>query len=518
MAVSLPGLRRALATSADLTTPVRGQRPYGLIGLSVIFALLAVFAPPTLALSVLGGVALAAIVLAHPVIAVYLLVFTVPYGSIHDVSLGGLNATLTEVLALLGGLAFFARSAIEGRLLPIRWGWWMTPLFIFAAALIVSTSQATDLKSSIKELLKLAEEILVYVLVLVYVDTPAKLRRLLLLLVLAAFSQALLGILQSTVHFGPTAFLRGGALRSSGTFEQPNPYAGYLNFTLPLLIAAVITNVPLVGRLTRPALVAVAAALLLSVSRGALLATIIAVAVMLSITTPRVRPLVGAAVAALVALVAGGVVGVVPSTVIDPIAEAFGVANIDVSAPTPANWAAAERLAHQLSGLAMFANHPILGVGPGNYAAVYSQYKQLGPWDPALGHAHNYYINIAAEGGIVGLAAFLIVLVGAFVIAVRLYRHAPTPLARTIALGTIGVLTTVTVHNNFDNIFVHAMEAQLALVIGLATVVSRLERDQAPGASRQIPTGLSQPLWTTRRPRYAVSGTRYGAATLTTDH
>jgi O-antigen ligase len=95
-------------------------------------------------------------------------------------------------------------------------------------------------------------------------------------------------------------------------------------------------------------------------------------------------------------------------------------------------------------------------------------------WVNPLGHAHNYYINIGAEAGVVGLAAFLIVLVSAFVIAARLYRRAGDGTARVLALGTIGVLMTVVVHSFFDDIFVHAMEAQVALVVGIATVACRL--------------------------------------------
>jgi O-antigen ligase len=127
-----------------------------------------------------------------------------------------------------------------------------------------------------------------------------------------------------------------------------------------------------------------------------------------------------------------------------------------------------------LAGLHMFLDHPWLGVGIGNYPTVYPRYQVTRVWIYPLGHAHNYYINVAAEAGVVGLAAFLIMLVSAFVIAVYLYRRATDPLARTIALGTLGVLVTVAVHSFVDDIFVHAMEVQLALVMGMATVACRL--------------------------------------------
>jgi O-antigen ligase len=181
-------------------------------------------------------------------------------------------------------------------------------------------------------------------------------------------------------------------------------------------------------------------------------------------------------------LLSGALFGLVPASVTDTVATALGVNNVDVVNPTPLTWPVAERLAHMLAGLHMFLDHPWLGVGIGNYPAAYPRYQVAPVWVNPLGHAHNYYINIAAEAGVVGLAAFLVLLVWAFVIAARLYRRAADPWARTIALGALGVLATVAVHSFFDDIFVHAMEAQLALVMGMATVACRLSVEE-PSAS-----------------------------------
>src|SRR5205085_9279080 len=276
---------------------------------------------------------------------------------------------------------------------------------------------------------------------------------------------------------------RGLVLRASGTFDQPNPFAGYLNLTLPLVFAAVVTGVPLVGRLRGPALVFLSVALLLSVSRGALLASIAAAVVIIAVHTRRARALVAAVAVTLFVLAAGTVFGLVPASVTETLATALGVNNVDLMNPTPLTWPVAERLAHMLAGLHMFQDHLWLGVGIGNYPAVYPHYRVAPVWKNPLGHAHNYYINVAAEAGVVGLAAFLILLVSAFAIAAYLYRRAVDPWARTMALGALGVLVTVVVHSFFDDIFVHAMEAQLALVMGMATVACRLsiEKPSADG-------------------------------------
>ena len=53
----------------------------------------------------------------------------------------------------------------------------------------------------------------------------------------------------------------------------------------------------------------------------------------------------------------------------------------------------------------MWRDHPVLGVGVGNYPIAYARYS-LPKWRMALGHAHNYYLNIAAETGLLGLLAY----------------------------------------------------------------------------------------------------------------
>jgi O-antigen ligase len=465
-----------------------GRRRYGLLAIGAALALVAAVLPPLLAAAVLAAVGVGLLVLARPTIAIYLLVFAVPYGALSQVQLGGLNATPTEFIAFCGGAAYLIRCALNGQI-RLRWAWWRWPLLLFGVAMVASMTQATDLKLSIKELLKLGEMLLTYVLVLSYVDTPTRLRRLLSLVVLAALSQALLGIGQTlvhfVVHFGPDSFARGFVLRASGTFDQPNPFAGYLNLTLPLLFAGVLTGVPLVGRLRGPALVLLSAGILLSVSRGALLASIAAAAVIVAVHLRRARALVATGAFTLFVLTAGTVFGLVPASVTGTIATALGMNNVDLAHPTPLTWPVAERLAHMLTGLYIFQDHPWLGVGIGNYPVLYPFYKVAPIWKSALGHAHNYYINVAAEAGIVGLAAFLILLVSTFAIAVYLYRRAADPLARTIVLGALGVLVTVAVHSFFDDIFVHAMEAQLALVMGMATVACRLSVEKPSAISGQ---------------------------------
>ncbi|HET9111063.1 MAG TPA: hypothetical protein VFN78_09585, partial [Ktedonobacterales bacterium] len=98
-------------------------------------------------------------------------------------------------------------------------------------------------------------------------------------------------------------------------------------------------------------------------------------------------------------------------------------------------------------------------------------------WAESLTHAHNYYINAAAETGALGLLAFLAVIAVAIWVAWRSTRAAdPTRAdrgalagvdARAIAIGCAAVIVALCIHNVTDDLFVHAMELQFALALGL---------------------------------------------------
>ena len=67
-----------------------------------------------------------------------------------------------------------------------------------------------------------------------------------------------------------------------------------------------------------------------------------------------------------------------------------------------------ERILIWQSAWNMFKDHPILGVGLGQYTVNYQQ-KYISPQakEPKLGHAHNNFMQMLAENGIVGFAGFV---------------------------------------------------------------------------------------------------------------
>ena len=74
----------------------------------------------------------------------------------------------------------------------------------------------------------------------------------------------------------------------------------------------------------------------------------------------------------------------------------------------------------------MILDHPFLGIGWGMYFMVYPDYDFYLQGAPVqIVHAHNMYLNYAAEIGIPGALAFLWFFFGTLVLALRTKRDTP---------------------------------------------------------------------------------------------
>ena len=90
----------------------------------------------------------------------------------------------------------------------------------------------------------------------------------------------------------------------------------------------------------------------------------------------------------------------------------------------------------------MVQDHPIFGIGIGRVFRLFANYNRLvgGAPEGARFSAHNTFLNVTAEMGIVGLLAFLTLLGVTFTVAIRTLRRAAGGAAatRTDAAGAAG--------------------------------------------------------------------------------
>jgi len=140
---------------------------------------------------------------------------------------------------------------------------------------------------------------------------------------------------------------------------------------------------------------------------------------------------------------------------------------------TNENFALVDRMAHWFAAWSMFNAYPWLGVGIGNYGVVYADFG-LPEWPVSLGHAHNFYLNMLAETGLVGLSMY-VTLIGSTLAAAWAAARRATGVWRALALGILGALVALAAHNFFDNLYVHGMNLQFGLLLGMAACLAAKE-------------------------------------------
>ena len=461
--------------------------------LSVLLAVIVVALPDMVALWVVAGSGIVALVILEPMSAFLLLPFAIAFGSLTSISVLHVNIGPTDLLvgALSVRWLMDHRHNLHSIQLQFPAERWRVAsqreraqfavclaLAAYLAAVCLSMLVAADRVAALKEIIKWGEVLVVVGLCVSYLRTEQRVHAVVWATIGAATSEALLGYAQWVVATGQ-AGPGGEDLRVFGTFAQPNPFGGFLNFGLLLALALALFGRDFRERwLAAGACVLLFSAQALAGSRGALLGLLVALIVMVTVGWQRERHVAIVAAVSIPLIAIGWLTHLIPERIQQVTLAQLRLSDTLNGTVTSANFSTVERLAHWLAGLRMFVAHPLLGVGAGNYDAAYAMYA-LPEWPDALGHAHNYYINAAAETGILGFVAFLTLTAAALYFGWYVVRQtdlsgAPSSSRRAIALGLFGAVVALAVHNLTDDLFVHAMELQFAFTLGCLIALLRM--------------------------------------------
>ncbi len=382
-------------------------------------------------------------------------------------------------------------------------------LLIFIGAASLSLLNALSLGFALKELIKWAQLLLVMWLV-IDLGGSGRWPAIVGASLGAAVVQALIGVWQFGLRGdGPEHFLILGDrfYRAYGSFEQPNPYGGFIGLILPLaiglglgalghwarpvvnhwrerfttglrgLVHAVLNRyvLPLSGFGLLSGLLL--AALLMSWSRGAWMGFGAAVLAMLFAWPRRARVgamlVIGGLLAGTLALRLGLLPGAIATRLTDfgEFTQSFDVRGVDINT---ANYAVLERLAHWQTASEMARYHPLLGIGFGNYEPVYPGYALMN-WPYPLGHAHNIYLNLLAETGIIGLVAYLVLWVSVLWHSWRATRVSNL-WRRSLAIGLLGTWVHLSVHQIVDKLYVANLHLHMGTLLGVLSLLILIEK------------------------------------------
>jgi putative inorganic carbon (HCO3(-)) transporter len=287
----------------------------------------------------------------------------------------------------------------------------------FVATLLAATVLHTNGSAGLDVLLRYAGFLAVLVVLADCMRgglAPARVAR---VYVLSCTAAAVCGIL---------TYVLGVDARVGGPVADPNDFAFFLLAALPLAFV-------LRGASRRPWAYDLSAGLLLlallgTLSRGALVGVAVLVVAALAMGLVRLRVAVGFSVLLGVGILL--VLAAFPQLVETSLSQKEHVAEQNVS----------ERLELWQSASRMTLEHPVLGLGPGSFGLVHRDYADSLPVDVTnrLDVAHNTYLEISSETGLVGLAAFLAILVAACAGARASWRRSGELLGAGVYVGLLG--------------------------------------------------------------------------------
>lgn len=227
------------------------------------------------------------------------------------------------------------------------------------------------------------------------------------LVILYGFYQFIFGIDISAMKWVDGAAFPELSKRVFSTWENPNILAGYLDIVACLALGLAVGLSGWRRGLALTILVLALACLGMTYARGACLVIGILLAGYGVLRDWRV--LLG------IVAIGAGVLFFDP-VLSDRLLSVF--TRIDTSSEM--------RLAFWESTVAMIMDHPFLGIGWGMYFMVYPEYDFYLQGAPVqIVHAHNMYLNYAAEIGIPGALAFFWFFFGSLLLAFRLPRKTP---------------------------------------------------------------------------------------------
>ncbi len=486
------------------------------VAVAAVAGVLLIGVPPFQAFAIIGLFAVVIGTLIEPFVGLATALFLGPLRAYLSALVPAIPAQIGHVFIVLalGSWMFrrFWRRDVRIVQSPL-----LSALLVFVGAVLVSLWDATGLATlGLPELVKWVQIVLLCVFVSQHLlggtgsrlgrpefrGGERRLRWLFILIVVVGLFQAGMGIWQFAFRGeGPDHFeiLDGAFSRAYGTFQQPNPYGGYLGLTAALALGVAADGVrselaredtelsgeghgpdrcaqmrasPLAG-LRFPVFAGSAGLVMLvplvaSWSRGAWMG-LGAAAVAIAVSLPRKARwglLLGTV------LVIGGVglyvSGELPASLtarLSSVVQDIRLEDVRGAPISDVNYPVIERLAHWQAALSMFRHNLWSGVGFGCYDAAYASFALI-DWPVALGHAHNYYLNLAAETGLIGLMAYGLLWIVIFVQTWRVSRGA-SGLPRGLSVGLLGTWTHISVHHLLDNLYVNNTHFLIGTLFGV---------------------------------------------------
>ena len=455
---------------------------YGLLGLVGIAVVMAIIIKPSLGASIL-------------VIAVFT--------NISDLLTKQGYLGIIKPLVAVVAFALLARYIYVGQVPVGHSKTARIEYFLLAYFMIVIASflVASDQNRALTEILDMGKDIVIVYCILFALREPQSWKQTIWLIIVTTVLLCLPSIYQLVTQNYEMTFFRLASVtlakalgdsytpRIGGPINAPNLWGQVLVAVSTLLVFRIIHEKHTLKKLAAVLILGIILYIVLNTySRGAYLALAIDVVLILFVFEKRFHPIVAfAALGVLILLIP-----FLPTGYRDRFSS---LAALTAENGIYQDSSFRGRSSEMLTGLAMFAEHPILGVGAANYPTNYQRYAQLIgiEFRAQARDPHSLYIQVLAETGILGAIAFfgmLYFLFDALNKAIRALERSPSlhdwlPWINAIRFAILSyLLTSVFLHNAYIRYFWILVAMALAGIQITYNLLNNSERNIAIEASR----------------------------------
>ena len=378
---------------------------------------------------------------------------------------------ITQLLVSVMLLAWLVKVVEEGKLnlakTPLN-----IPLLLFLVLGFISFMRSDYPHTSIRELAKLTTYIAIYFLVVNHVKSSRQVKHLLATLFLVATLISIYGILQ---RFGIDFLPRRKVLllheRVISTLGHHNFMAAYLVLIIPLALGALLGARKRYERIILGvSIVLMFIALRYSYSRSGwvgFLAAILVVGMLLVIKFKIGKKKALLILISLLILSTPLVIAKLPKLQ----RELTTIRGVPIKA----------RLLIYQGTLSMIKERPLLGSGIGNFSIFYPEYRRpeqtiiQPPQEIMVKHAHNEFLEMGAEMGLIGMALFLWIVVAFFKRGFSYFKS----MSDTIILGCLAGLAGILVTNLISvNLRFVSSAVLFWFILGLTMALGERERER----------------------------------------
>lgn len=334
----------------------------------------------------------------------------------------------------------------------------------FVLCIMLSAMKSIELSLTVKEIVRWLELFLIYYLTINLINDDKKMRVILYSIFLTVAMVSIFGVINNLSNF--EANLDAGH-RVFFFFGNPNPFAVYVNLTIPIFFSMMMVSVFLweqimLGVLTGLSIIVWA----FSFSKSGWLSLILAMVFVFFLTKAKKTVSLFLAILFVIFVI----------TFLFPDIRGNFMDRVELQ---PVLRSLEHRAMCYPIGISMVIGDLILGIGIGNYPLLITKFVKH---DFMIQHhLHSLYLQVFVETGVLGLSAFVFWLVCIVRYLVSSLKTLEKTKNCSLFIGLVVGVIVYLFNNLTDVLVVHGIHLQWGILLGLAVVLTQFkEKEKCP--------------------------------------